>query len=247
MQITYEKISEVTPYGKNAKKHPDTQVLKIADSIREFGFAQPIVVDKDNVIIVGHGRFMAANYLGLAEVPVMTLDISEEKAKAYRLADNKLNESDWDMSLVIAELKDLSLPMLDLTGFDRRLVLDLDDKEDDVPEVPVTPKSKYGDLYELGNHRIICGDSTKSEDFIRLMGGGKSRYGIHRPTLQRELQGNREEYQYNNTKRQNGTGTVQRVSSCLFQSHAREHQSRCSFVRVPLPYYTGYIRGCTKS
>lgn len=174
MKITYRPITEIEPYGKNAKKHPDTQVLKIADSIKEFGFNQPIVVDKDNVIIVGHGRFMAANYLGLAEVPVMTLDISEEKAKAYRLADNKLNESDWDMSLVIAELKDLSLPMLDLTGFDRRLVLDLDDKEDDVPEVPVTPKSKYGDLYELGNHRIICGDSTKSEDFIRLMGGVKA-------------------------------------------------------------------------
>lgn len=169
MKITYVPINDIKPYGKNAKKHPDKQVIQIANSIKEFGFNQPIVVDKENVIIVGHGRYQAAHYLDLQEVPVLVVDIPEEKAKAYRLADNKLNESAWDMQLVIAELKELSLPMVDLTGFSRSLVLNPDKKDDEVPEVPKVAKSKPGDVYEMGNHRIICGDATKAEDFIKLM------------------------------------------------------------------------------
>lgn len=174
MEIKKRPIGEIQPYGKNAKKHPDDQVLMIANSIKEFGFNQPIVVDSNDVIIVGHGRFLAAHFLGMDEVPVLQIDISEEKAKAYRLADNKLNESDWDMSLVIAELKELELPMVDLTGFDRRLVLNDDDKDDVVPPTPDKARSEYGDIYELGNHRIICGDATKEEDWIKLMKGVKA-------------------------------------------------------------------------
>lgn len=174
MKITYRPISEIKPYDKNAKKHPDKQVIKIADSIKEFGFNQPIVVDKDDVVIVGHGRLMAAFYLDLKEVPVMTLDIDDEKARAYRLADNKLNESEWDINLVISELKGLSLPMLDLTGFSRSLVINPDWKDDVVPEVPKVAKSKLGDVYEMGRHRLICGDATKKDDFVKLMGGVKA-------------------------------------------------------------------------
>ena len=94
MKVENRPIGEIQPYGKNAKKHPDDQVLMIANSIKEFGFNQPIVVDSNDVIIVGHGRFLAAHFLGMEEVPVLKVDITEEKAKAYRLADNKLNESD---------------------------------------------------------------------------------------------------------------------------------------------------------
>jgi len=169
MKIEYKSINDIKPYGKNAKKHPDKQVVQIADSIKEFGFNQPIVVDKENVIIVGHGRFLAAHFLGFKEVPVLVIDIDEEKAKAYRLADNKLNESDWDMQLVIQELKDLSMEMVDLTGFDRKLVLNIDDRDDDTPTLPAISKSQVGDLYELGGHKILCGDSTKEEDYIKLM------------------------------------------------------------------------------
>jgi len=174
MEIKNRPIGEIQPYGKNAKKHPDAQVLMIANSIKEFGFNQPIVVDANDVIIVGHGRFLAAHFLGLAEVPVHKVNISEEKAKAYRLADNKLNESDWDMQLVIAELKELELPMVDLTGFDRRLVLNDDSKDDVVPPTPDKARSEYGDVYELGAHRIICGDATKEEDWMKLMKGTKA-------------------------------------------------------------------------
>lgn len=174
MEVQQRSILEVLPYGKNAKKHPEKQVNQIADSIREFGFNQPIVVDKQGVIIVGHGRYMAAHLLGIDTVPVVELDISEEKAKAYRLADNKLNESDWDMELVIAELKGLTLESVDLTGFSRKLVLNSNDKDDDVPPLPKTARTRLGDVYELGAHRLECGDSTNESTFARLMLGAKA-------------------------------------------------------------------------
>lgn len=174
MKIENKPIGRIYPYGKNAKKHPEKQIDKIADSIREFGFNQPIVVDKNNVIIVGHGRYLAAKRLELMEVPVLTVDIPEDKAKAYRLADNKLNESDWDMKLVVSELKELDFTDIDLTGFDRKLVLDLDDKDDLVPDIPENPKSKVGDIYQLGQHKLIVGDSTRLEIYEKLLNGVKA-------------------------------------------------------------------------
>lgn len=174
MEIKQRPLGDIRPYGKNAKKHPDKQVKAVAASIEQFGFNQPIVVDTEGVIIVGHGRYAAAHYLGLDEVPVIEIDVTEEQAKAYRLADNKLNESEWDMALVISELKELSMPMLDLTGFSRSLILKSDADDDSVPAVPDKPKSVQGDLYELGAHRILCGDSTKAEDVMRLLGPAKA-------------------------------------------------------------------------
>jgi site-specific DNA-methyltransferase (adenine-specific) len=167
------KVASLTPYGKNAKKHPKKQVEQVAASIREFGFNQPIVVDKAGVVIVGHGRLEAAKLLGLAEVPVIVADLTEEQAAAYRLADNKLNESEWDMALVIEELKLLSEPMVELTGFDSDLLLEPDEKDDALPE-DVEPRAKLGDLYELGDHRLLVGDSTNAEDFNRIMDGKKA-------------------------------------------------------------------------
>lgn len=166
----------ITPYSKNAKKHPKKQIEQVANSIKEFGMNQPIVVDKQGVIIVGHGRYEALKSLGMEIKPeyIKVVDLTEEQANAYRLADNKLNESEWDMSLVIEELKGLSPEMLDLTGFEKDLIIEADEKDDEVPEVPEEPKSKLGDLYELGNHRVLCGDSTKIEDVERLMNGKKA-------------------------------------------------------------------------
>lgn len=174
MQVVQRKISDVQPYGKNAKKHPEEQIQQIADSIRAFGFNQPLVIDKAGVIIVGHGRYMAAQLLGLEDVPVVEVDISEEQARGYRLADNKLNESPWDMELVVAELKELSVATIDLTGFDRSLVLDNPEKNNAVPPTPEDPKSRLGDIYELGGHRVLCGDATKQADMALLMNGIKA-------------------------------------------------------------------------
>jgi len=167
---------EIKPYEKNAKKHPKKQVEQVAASIKEFGMNQPIVVDKQGVIIVGHGRYEALKSLGMEVKPeyIKVVDLTEEQAAAYRLADNKLNESDWDMTLVIEELKGLSPEMLDLTGFEKDLIIEPDEKDDEVPETPEEPRSKLGDLYELGGHRVLCGDSTKLEDVERLMDGKKA-------------------------------------------------------------------------
>jgi ParB-like chromosome segregation protein Spo0J len=147
-------INLIKPYEKNAKKHPMAHVKQVAASIKEFGFNQPIVVDKNNVIIVGHGRFEAAKMLGMKEVPFIMVNLTEEQAKAYRLADNKLNESEWDMGLVIEELKGLSEEMLEMTGFDKDLILEPDENDDVIPEnVPAI--TQPGDLYEMGAY-VLC-------------------------------------------------------------------------------------------
>lgn len=169
---------KIKPYEKNAKKHPKKQIEQIANSINAFGMNQPIVVDKEGVIIVGHGRYEALKHLGWSDDQinehVKVLDIPASKAMAYRLADNKLNESDWDMELVIEELRELSSEELDLTGFDKDLIIEDDENDDVAPEAPEEPRSKLGDLYELGEHRVLCGDSTKIEDVERLMDGKKA-------------------------------------------------------------------------
>jgi len=182
-------IEKIKPYEKNAKKHPKKQVEQVANSIKEFGFNQPIVLDKKNVIIVGHGRYEASKLLGLVDVPTITVDLNEEQAKAYRLADNKLNESEWDMGLVINELKGLNDEMLELTGFDKDLILEPRDKDDEVPPVPEIPKSKIGDLYILGKHRVLCGDSTKSEDVEKLCFGNRAQMCFTDPPYNIDYQG----------------------------------------------------------
>ena len=167
------KIEDIKPYPKNAKKHPKKQIEQIAASIKEFGFNQPIVVDKDGVIIVGHGRYEAAKLLDI-EPEIKIVDIPKKKANAYRLADNKLNESDWDMELVLDELKELeSDELVELTGFDKDLLIEPDEKDDIIPE-NVPAKAKLGDIYQLGEHRVMCGDSTKGEDVEKLMDGKKA-------------------------------------------------------------------------
>ena len=174
MDVEWMSINSVTPYGKNAKKHPKDQVDKIAKSIDRFGWAQPIVVDKNNDIIIGHGRLQAAKQLGLDKVPVLQMEnLAEDEVKALRLADNKLNESEWDMDLVNQELDVLPIDLKTLTGFEDTEVLE--PQEDDFDTTPpVEPKSKLGDIYQLGNHRLMCGDSTNIEDVEKLMDGQKA-------------------------------------------------------------------------
>ncbi|MEC4742284.1 DNA modification methylase [Limosilactobacillus sp. c10Ua_36] len=174
MQVQSMKISEVKPYPNNPRNNDDG-VEAVANSIKEFGWQQPIVVDKDNVIIVGHTRYKAAKKLGMDKVPVVVAsNLSDEQVRAYRLADNKTGElTDWDMSLLDDELGDIAdIDMSDF-GFD----LDLDDDEVEVQEddfddeIPEEPKSKLGQIYQLGRHRLMCGDSTNPEMVKKLVGG----------------------------------------------------------------------------
>lgn len=176
MEITNVKIGLIKPYAKNAKKHSEKQITQVADSIREFGFSQPIVVDINNEIIVGHGRYEAAKLLDLAEVPVLVAkNLTPAQVKAYRLADNKLNESDWDNKLVIEELQELDSEgfNIELTGFDRDLLVEKSPKDDDVPD-DAPAVAELGDIWLLGKHRLMCGNATVLEDVLALMDGKKA-------------------------------------------------------------------------
>tara|TARA_B100000575_G_scaffold163517_1_gene130667 strand:+ start:412 stop:1560 length:1149 start_codon:yes stop_codon:yes gene_type:complete len=177
MNIQEIEIEKLIPYHNNPRK--DQAVDKVASSINEYGFQQPIVVDKNMVLIVGHTRLMGAKKLGLKKVPVTIANLSESKAKAYRIADNRLNEdSAWDFDLLDIEIKNLLNDdyNIDLLGFDSSELdkfLKNDEEyltdEDEVPEPPKEPKSKIGDVYELGQHRLMCGDSIKFENLDILM------------------------------------------------------------------------------
>lgn len=181
---------DIKPYPKNAKIHTDKQLKKVAASIAALGFDQPVVVDSTGQIIIGHARFMAAHgLLGWTEIRVGTShakkgeefipvvvrdDLSEEEINTRRLNDNKLNESEWEMEIVVEELKSLSLEMLDLTGFDANLILETKEDKPDLSKIGKS-RSVPGDLYELGEHKVLCGDSTVEADYEKLLGDEKVR------------------------------------------------------------------------
>lgn len=172
-------IGDVIPYEHNPRKNKDA-VDKVAASLREFGFRQPIVVDKDNVIIAGHTRLLAAKKLKMKEVPVLVADdLTEEQVKAYRLADNKTAEfAEWDTDLLNLELDGILDIDMEQFGFD----LDLDDEdEDSADEIEedeftddVESRCKVGDIWQLGAHRLICGDSTDVNVIDKLLDGERA-------------------------------------------------------------------------
>ena len=182
-------IDRLKPYHQNARTHSDEQVAQIAASIIEFGFTNPILVDSSDGIVAGHGRLSAARELGLSTVPIVVLDhLSDRQRRAYILADNQLAlNAGWDLDLLRTELQDLVADDFDLSviGFSDEELSDLlpeleelDSEEmrdpDDVPEPPEDPTTKPGDLWILGNHRLLCGDSTNPLHVERLMDGKKA-------------------------------------------------------------------------
>ena len=173
MNIVEKEIAQLRPYEKNAKTHPKKQVDLLAKNIERFGFTTPVLIDENGNVIAGHGRLLAMKKLGKATVPCVLMEgLTENEVKALRLADNKIAElGEWDMGLALAELGDLDEEMRELTGFDLDLLIDENEKDDVVPETPKVAKSKRGDLYELGNHRVLCGDSADAGDAERLMDG----------------------------------------------------------------------------
>lgn len=165
-------VADLTPYDRNAKKHDDRQITNVMESIRQFGFAQPIVVDKNNIVIIGHCRLIAAKRLGLRTVPVLRMEeLTEEQAQKLRLLDNKLNESAWDMELLAEDIPELDWSNFDIDwGLPEMEDANVDVEEVETPEPPEEPQAKLGDIYELGDHRLICGDSTDPEVIAKLMG-----------------------------------------------------------------------------
>ncbi len=175
-------LAKILPYQHNPRKRSKKAVAKVAASIREFGWRQPIVVDEDGIILVGHTRRDAAAELKLKTAPVhVARGLSEEQKRAYRIADNRTNEeTEWDEDLLrfeLAGLRDLSFDLA-LTGFELNAVNGYlrsgpVDGEDDVPE-PGEPVTKTGDLWTLGDHRLLCGDATSEADVQRVMGGERA-------------------------------------------------------------------------
>ena len=185
------KIEQCTPsdliaYSNNSRTHSDDQVNQICASITEFGFTNPILIDDDNVIIAGHGRNTAAKQLKLDTVPCIRLSgLTDQQKKAYVIADNQLAlNAGWDLDLLKTEINELIVDEfnIDLLGFDDEFLDGLLDvqtsepltDEDSVPEVPEEPIAKRGDIWVLGNHRLMCGDSTSIDDVDKLMDGNKA-------------------------------------------------------------------------
>ena len=180
----YIAVDTLIPYGNNARTHSDEQVKQIQESIREFGFINPVLIDSEQNIIAGHGRVMAAKAEGMDTVPCIIIDhLSKAQQKAYMLADNKLAlNAGWDLELLKIELEDLKASdfNIELTGFDFDEVADICGIEAELHEdeyeiiVPEQPRTKRGDLYQLGNHSLLCGDATSTEDAALLMGDAKA-------------------------------------------------------------------------
>jgi DNA modification methylase len=184
--LHHKRVADLIPYVNNSRTHSDEQITQVASSIKEFGFTNPVLIDEQDGIIAGHGRIMAANKLGLDEVPCIVLEgLTEAQKKAYVIADNKLAlNSGWDIDLLKVELEglnDLGFN-LDLLGFSDDELNDLlaDEieegltDEDSVPEAPEEPVSKINDIWQLGNHRLMCGDSTSIDAVDALLEGKKA-------------------------------------------------------------------------
>lgn len=183
LKIVYKKTEDLIPYARNSRTHDETQIAQIAASIKEFGWTNPILLDGENGIIAGHGRVMAAQKLGETKVPTIELaHLNEHQKRAYIIADNKLAlNAGWDnemLALEVSDLKDAGYD-LGLTGFSLDEINALTPEiinegltdEDAVPDVPEEPKTKLGDIYQLGKHRLMCGDSCSLTDMEKLCDG----------------------------------------------------------------------------
>jgi DNA modification methylase len=204
VQIEQLKTEDLLSYAKNSRTHSEAQIDQIAASIKEFGFTNPILIDDENQIIAGHGRVTAARKLKLSEVPCIRLGyLTESQKRAYVIADNKLAlNAGWDDELLALEIQDLKDEDFDISllGFDddelskimETLVEEVDGltDEDAVPETPEEPKTKLGDIYKLGNHRLMCGDSTSIDAVDKLMDGQKADMVFTDPPYGVEYQSN---------------------------------------------------------
>lgn len=187
MEIVYKKINELKPYENNSRTHDESQIKQICESIKEYVWTNPVLIDEKGMIIAGHGRVEAGKRLEIKEVPCIVLSgLTEAQKQAYVIADNKMAlNAGWNEELLKTELeklKELDFD-LELTGFSTDELDELFEDDEEEKEVieddfdiepPEEPKAKLGDIYQLGNHRLMCGDSTKLEDVEKLMNGNKA-------------------------------------------------------------------------
>jgi DNA modification methylase len=203
LQIEQVALTDIKPYKNNAKKHPAEQVANVAESIRTLGWRQPIVLDKDGVIIIGHGRFLAAKQLGLETAPChYAYDLTPEQTKKLRLLDNKLNESEWDFDLLKLDIEGLDFSNMTLDWGIEETLTQTPVVEDEPPAVDnnAPPITQLGDIWQLGEHRLICGDSTNALNINILMQGKKADLVFTDPPYNINYQGVSDKRQIMNDK-----------------------------------------------
>lgn len=254
LAVEYITLDALHAYDKNARTHSDSQVDQLCDSIREFGFTNPVLIDENNELIAGHGRTLAAKRLGLKEVPAIRLkNLTPTQVKALRLADNQLAlNAGWDYALLKAELDELSETDfdLDMLGFDLAEIdaqledeVEPDDRtieEGNVSEPPTEPVTQAGDVWTLGRHRLVCGDSTKAETFALLMQGESADvtitsppYGVASSAKLREhyVKGKEQLKSFYDKHDDNKTQWASLMRDFLLQCRAH---SQCQFVNVQM-------------
>ena len=204
LNVTYEEIKNLVPYAMNARTHSQRQIRQIADSIRTFGFTNPVLVNRARMIVAGHGRVQAAKLLAIRKVPTICLDsLTEDQVRAYILADNKLAEkAGWDHSILAIELQHLASVDLDfdvsVTGFEVGeidLILQeaaaQEETEEEPVELSVGPAvTKPGDIWLLGEHRLICGDALDASTYVALMEGKRADVVFADPPYNVKIDGN---------------------------------------------------------
>lgn len=200
LHIDYREVDLLIPYARNARTHSDEQIASIAASIREFGFNNPVLVDGHRGVIAGHGRILAARQLGMDELPVIELaHLSDNQKRAFILAENKLTErAGWDQELLSLELAELDAAGFDLelTGFEAGEIetllsgteedaeLAINEKADEIPDTPVQPVSRNGDVWQIGSHRLICGSAADPHVVATLMSAEQARLCFTSPIRQ---------------------------------------------------------------
>lgn len=201
-KLEMRRVKDLIPYARNAREHSDDQVQQLRASLREFGFVAPLLIDTRNNILAGHGRLLAAIAEGIEEVPCVLVEhLTDTQRRAYILADNRLAEqASWNADLVSLELQELKEAgfELTLTGFDESDIIleeSTDVQEDDYePEVPAVPQSQRGQIYQLGRHRLMCGDATIAADVAALMDGAEAQLLLTDPPYNVDYTGGTESH-----------------------------------------------------
>ncbi|BAK99196.1 putative methyltransferase [Oscillibacter valericigenes Sjm18-20] len=196
-KLTMRPVAELIPYARNAREHSEEQIQNLRASLREFGFVAPLLIDANDNILAGHGRLLAARAEGMTEVPCVLVEhLTDVQRRAYILADNRLAEqASWDAELVSLELQELKDAGYDLnlTGFDEDDILleeSNDVREDDFePELPAEPVSRPGQIYQLGRHRLMCGNATRESDVAALMDGAQAQLLLTDPPYNVDVTG----------------------------------------------------------
>lgn len=254
LKIQYKTIKDLIPYARNSRTHSDAQVAQIAASIKEFGWTNPVLLDGENGIIAGHGRVLAAQKLGQKEVPTIELShLSDSQKRAYIIADNKLSlNAGWDNDMLFTEFTELRDAGYDLglTGFLNEEIAALTPEvineglvdEDETPEPPVEPKTKPGDIYQLGNHRLMCGDSTSIDAVDKLMAGQKADMVFTDPPYGMSYDGGRGKKQFGMIKNDDAQGEnlILLVRDALSTAKTSSKEGASAYVCFPWRTYAEF-------